>query len=231
MTTAPRPRVRKPPPAWLQYVVAVLNGAVLAVIMIAGAGGARPYLAPPARAWGVALVIVYQVASISLSGVFVRDAVRARESRWFWPLLQLLGTFMLVGLPICDVRGFAVLRDAPGLRSAGLLVTGLAFVFRLGPMIQLGRRFTPAVTRLPGHRIEMAGFYAHVRHPSYVGMMLLFLGLTLTFRSALGLALLVPMGALLVWRIRTEERFLLEQFGDEYRAYVRRTARLLPGVY
>jgi protein-S-isoprenylcysteine O-methyltransferase Ste14 len=35
----------------------------------------------------------------------------------------------------------------------------------------------------------------------------------------------------LVRRMNTEERFMVEQFGDEYRAYMARTARLVPGVY
>jgi protein-S-isoprenylcysteine O-methyltransferase Ste14 len=33
------------------------------------------------------------------------------------------------------------------------------------------------------------------------------------------------------WRIRVEEQMLAARFGDEYRSYVARTARLIPGIY
>jgi protein-S-isoprenylcysteine O-methyltransferase Ste14 len=224
-------RERKPPPPWARAILAVVNGAVPAVIVLAGAGGARPLVELPARAVGLALVVVYQIASAALSGLFVRPSARALESLWFVAPFQLLGFFMLIGLPICDVRGLAVLPESAAVRGAGLALTAIAFVLRLGPMVQLGRRFTPVVTRLPEHRLETGGFYGRLRHPSYLGMILLILGLALVFRSVVGLALVPVFVALLVWRMHVEERFLLEQFGDEYRAFAARRARLLPGVY
>ncbi len=224
-------RARKPPPPWVQNAIALLNGAVLAGVVLAAAGGVRPLLAPPERAWGLVLVVCYQTVGVAVTGVFVRDGVRAQESRVFWALFQIVGLFAVLGEPICDLHGFAVLPEARGLRVAGLVLAVLGGALRLGPMIQLGRRFTSVLTRLPEHRLETGGFYARVRHPSYLGMIILFLGLALTFRSALGLAMMPLLCGLLLWRMRTEERFLLAQFGDAYRSFAAGRARLLPGVY
>ena len=71
----------------------------------------------------------------------------------------------------------------------------------------------------------------HPRHPSYLGLLLTALGWALAFRSGVGLLLLALLIPPLLARIHAEERLLGMQFGDEYRAYTRRTSRLLPGIY
>jgi len=45
------------------------------------------------------------------------------------------------------------------------------------------------------------------------------------------LFLTLPIIAACLWRIRIEERALLEVLGQNYRAYVERTKRLIPFVY
>jgi protein-S-isoprenylcysteine O-methyltransferase Ste14 len=57
------------------------------------------------------------------------------------------------------------------------------------------------------------------------------LGYVLTFRSGVGVLLVLSLLIRLVARIRSEERLLREHFGAEYDAYVKRTWRLLPGIY
>jgi protein-S-isoprenylcysteine O-methyltransferase Ste14 len=62
------------------------------------------------------------------------------------------------------------------------------------------------------------------------------------FLYAIGQALVVPnwvvgpsyfvaFGILFAFRIRAEERMMLETFGDEYAAYVARTKLLVPGIW
>jgi protein-S-isoprenylcysteine O-methyltransferase Ste14 len=46
-----------------------------------------------------------------------------------------------------------------------------------------------------------------------------------------GPAGLVGFGTLFLFRVGREEQMMLDSFGDEYRAYMKRTARLIPGVY
>jgi protein-S-isoprenylcysteine O-methyltransferase Ste14 len=36
---------------------------------------------------------------------------------------------------------------------------------------------------------------------------------------------------LFLFRVGQEEKMMLDSFGDEYRAYMKRTARLIPGIY
>jgi protein-S-isoprenylcysteine O-methyltransferase Ste14 len=55
------------------------------------------------------------------------------------------------------------------------------------------------------------------------------MGLTLSSLIAIGLSILfIPI---LIWRIGREEEMLLTQFGEEYRAYMVKTRRLIPLIY
>jgi protein-S-isoprenylcysteine O-methyltransferase Ste14 len=102
---------------------------------------------------------------------------------------------------------------------------------RIWPVFVLGRRFSGLVAIQPGHELVTDGIYGVIRHPSYLGMIILMLGWALAFRSVPGVilaALLIPP---LLARIRSEEALLRSQFGDQYDAYCRRTSRLIPGIY
>ena len=57
-------------------------------------------------------------------------------------------------------------------------------------------------------------------------------GWALVFRSIIGLLLTAAMCVPIIARIRAEEEFLVQEFGDQYRKYQRRTRwRLLPLIY
>jgi protein-S-isoprenylcysteine O-methyltransferase Ste14 len=114
--------------------------------------------------------------------------------------------------------------------GVGLCVLGLAI--RAWGMRTLGASYTRTLRTDSGQRLVTAGPYRWVRHPGYVGSILVWVGAALAFHS--WLAALVVAALMLLsygWRIRSEERMLAEHFGDEYRDYVARTARLLPGLY
>jgi protein-S-isoprenylcysteine O-methyltransferase Ste14 len=111
------------------------------------------------------------------------------------------------------------------LMLAGLVVRGYA----IG---QLGRFFTPMVIIQPGQHIVDTGLYCYLRHPSYTGSFITILGYGLALTNWLSLLIvLVLPGVVYAFRMRVEEAALCEAFGDEYRAYMRRTRRLIPFIY
>lgn len=111
-----------------------------------------------------------------------------------------------------------------------LFLTGV--VVRAAAIAQLGRFHTAAVAIQDGHRVVCTGLYRRIRHPSYLGACLVFLGFGLALGNGLSAAA-VLLTALVgyVYRIRVEEKMLLELLGAEYRAYCGRTHRFLPGIY
>jgi len=96
----------------------------------------------------------------------------------------------------------------------------------------LGRFFTVDVSISAEHKLIDAGPYRYVRHPSYTGALLAFLGLGFCFGNWLSILFLTaPIIGAFLWRIRIEESALTQALGNDYRAYRRRTKRLIPWVY
>jgi protein-S-isoprenylcysteine O-methyltransferase len=96
----------------------------------------------------------------------------------------------------------------------------------------LGRYFTVDVSISAEHKLIDSGPYRHIRHPTYTGALLTFLGLGFCFGNWLSILFLtVPIVAAFLWRIRIEESALTDALGEDYRAYTGRTKRLIPFVY
>ena len=96
----------------------------------------------------------------------------------------------------------------------------------------LGRYFTVDVSISAEHRLIDSGPYRFIRHPTYMGALLAFLGLGFCLGNWLSILFLsVPIIGAFLRRIRIEERALVEALGEQYRAYMRRTKRLIPFIY
>jgi protein-S-isoprenylcysteine O-methyltransferase Ste14 len=121
---------------------------------------------------------------------------------------------------------------APWLRpfSLAVLVAGLAV--RWTAILTLGKSFSANVAIRESQKVLRTGLYRFVRHPSYSGLVLIFLAVGLHARNWISLMLAVaPTILALFYRIHVEESALHEAFGEEYAAYSRETKRLLPGVF
>ncbi len=94
----------------------------------------------------------------------------------------------------------------------------------------LGRNWSGDVTLKQDHALVLTGPYRWMRHPIYSGLLLLVLGTAIVFgiiASFVGLCLIF-IG---LWaKLRTEESFMLQQFGEQYRDYKQRVKALIPGV-
>jgi protein-S-isoprenylcysteine O-methyltransferase Ste14 len=112
----------------------------------------------------------------------------------------------------------------------GLLWCGIAL--RLWSFRTLGRYFTFIVQTSGDQPVITDGPYRVIRHPSYAGMLLAVTGLGLFIGNWLSLAsLTIAMACGLVFRIRVEERALLQNLGDDYRNYAVTHKRLVPFIW
>jgi protein-S-isoprenylcysteine O-methyltransferase Ste14 len=134
-------------------------------------------------------------------------------------------------MPYMDARDLWVLPGGDLTRWTGLVILTAGAALRIGPMLALGRRFASVVALQEDHTLTTTGFYARVRHPSYLGILLMDLGFAGVFRSALALVVLPVVLWMFKRRMDVEEEFMIGRFGDQYRDYAARTARILPGVY
>ncbi|MEO6849731.1 MAG: isoprenylcysteine carboxylmethyltransferase family protein [Mucilaginibacter sp.] len=115
---------------------------------------------------------------------------------------------------------------------AGLVILAIGFIIRWTAIIQLGKRFTVDVSISNAHTLKTSGLYKIVRHPSYLGLMLIFFGIALFLGNLLSfIIIVVPTFLALNYRIKIEEKALTDEFGEQYIAYKRKVARIIPGLY
>jgi protein-S-isoprenylcysteine O-methyltransferase len=137
--------------------------------------------------------------------------------------LILLWTIIFVSL----WSGIQMVRLFPGVTvpyPGGFYLFG--FLLFLGGLIlrwysigYLGRYFTVDVSISAEHKLIDSGPYRHIRHPTYTGALLAFLGLGFCFGNWLSILFLtLPIIAAFLWRIRIEERALTDALGEDYRA-------------
>jgi protein-S-isoprenylcysteine O-methyltransferase len=120
----------------------------------------------------------------------------------------------------------------PWVNDLGIVLTLGGLAIRWYSIIYLGRYFTVNVAIATDHKLIDTGPYRAVRHPSYTGALLAFLGLAICMQNWASLLILMTGAtAAFLYRIRVEERALTGAFGDRYRQYQQRTARLIPGMY
>jgi protein-S-isoprenylcysteine O-methyltransferase Ste14 len=217
--------------SWRQAIGIPLNVFMFLFLMVMGWGSWQGFFAHPVRVGVVVLhLIMIPVMTFSTSGRS-KGLKHSPDWRPFFPLLVFHSLFTAFLMPYMDARELWVLPGGDVLRWAGFVVLALGVSLRLGPMLELGRRFVSVVALQPDHTVHTGGFYRWVRHPSYLGILFMDLGFAGVFRSAVALALMPVVIWMFKRRMDVEEGFMIEVFGGEYRDYMGRTRRILPGVY
>jgi protein-S-isoprenylcysteine O-methyltransferase len=160
------------------------------------------------------------------------DSVDADDStlRILWVTIVLsatLGILASTWVPAAAMRNGAALAFV-----AGCVLFGLGVALRWYSIAWLGRFFTVNVAIHSRHEIIDTGPYRFIRHPSYTGALLAFLGLALTLTNWVSLAvMMVPITLAFGRRMSTEEAALSNALGSPYVNYMRRTKRLVPFAY
>ncbi len=117
-----------------------------------------------------------------------------------------------------------------GWLGVGFMAAGVGL--RFWAARTLGAFYTRTLRILDEHAIVEAGPYGLVRHPGYAGVLLMWLGAGLASGNLVSLGVIVGgMSPAYVWRMRVEEKMLVEKFGQSYRDYRAGTWRVLPWVY
>ena len=95
----------------------------------------------------------------------------------------------------------------------------------------LAKQFSIEVTLQNDHQLIQSGPYKFIRHPRYLGILTFFVGISLTFRSLLGVFIVIALVGVLIWRIFAEEKLMRQAFGKEWEEYQSKTWRLIPFVF
>lgn len=116
--------------------------------------------------------------------------------------------------------------------AVGMALVVIGLIIRIHSILTLKQFFTYSVAKMGNQKIIETGFYKFIRHPGYFGQLMIFLGISISLSNWLSiLAMMVPVSFGYSYRIKVEEEFLLEQFGDNYLDYQKRTRKIIPLIY
>ena len=152
---------------------------------------------------------------------------------------QLLLAASLTGLAIIPLIylitgfwGFADYHFNPLLAWLGTILMVAALWLFYETHRQLGRNWSVTLDTRRSHQLVSHGLYARMRHPMYSAFWLLALAQAALLPNWIaGLSGVVGWGTLFFLRVGREEQLMIDTFGEDYRAYMRRTARIIPWLY
>ncbi len=157
-----------------------------------------------------------------------RFSSRPSRDRGSFIAIYLCAQVGMVGAIVLRFLSIGVVPPWVQFLAVVLIVVGT--LIREWAILVLGRFFSRVVEIEEGHRLIAVGPYRWIRHPAYAGMLITDSAIVLGLGTWVGaLLMLVAMLIPTLYRIRVEENALLEALGEEYRAYMRRSWRLLPG--
>lgn len=159
---------------------------------------------------------------------------RSRRGALETALLMLAGLAFFVPLiwVVAPVLAFAdyPLRPTPLFAGSAWLALGLWLFAR--SHADLGTNWSISLEVRQSHQLVTHGVYRHVRHPMYLALLVYSVGQVLVVPNwVIGPSYSVAMVLLCAFRLGAEERMMLEEFGVGYEAYMRRTKRLVPGIW
>ena len=114
----------------------------------------------------------------------------------------------------------------------GAVLTILGLLIRITSILTLRKQFTYTVAKIDNHLLIDKGLYKIIRHPGYLGQLIIFLGISTSLSNWLSIIfMIVPVMIGYLYRIRIEEKFMVEQLGQKYLDYQTRTKKLIPKLY
>jgi len=162
-----------------------------------------------------------------------RSPVKRQQSQWsrmlnilivivwcFWVLYS--GGF---------APGFLIQREIPeglAIGLTGTIITLLGLGFAVWARVHLGKYWSGLPAIRVDHKLIRTGPYSLVRHPIYTGILFAIVGTAIIFGEPLGLIVFFLILVIYLWKIRVEEKYLQDEFGEDYARYKKEIPALIP---
>jgi protein-S-isoprenylcysteine O-methyltransferase len=159
----------------------------------------------------------------------VKSSVDRGTQRLIWIFVGIC--FVVGWVPvILGIGRLLVLGDWLTWVGVAIIIGGI--IFRRYAIFILGKFFTARVQIQAGHELITSGPYRYIRHPSYLGIFLITLGLGIALANWISLSLCIVLPAIgIIRRIKVEEKELEQHFGKPYQDYRKVTWAVIPYIY
>lgn len=147
--------------------------------------------------------------------------------------LLILLTFFIVLVLSIVLNAFKIgTFDNTSLARIGLGIIILGFIIRVASMLTLNKYYTRTLITVNNQEIVKRGLYKIIRHPGYLGTILIWSGAGLGMTNEV----VFITGSILIvlayyYRINNEEKMLQQEFKEKYSDYMEHSWRLIPFVW
>jgi len=157
---------------------------------------------------------------------------KKRKDVFLETFLEFLNYISMMFLPLFVVFSssidFAAMNLPYVIRCGAIILYALNLILFIWCHKSLGDNWSSGLEIREGHKLIQKGPYEKIRHPMYTHFWLLIISQGLILDNWIVLVYgLIAWGTLYFLRVGKEEEMMIEEFGDEYREYIKRTRRLI----
>jgi protein-S-isoprenylcysteine O-methyltransferase Ste14 len=165
-----------------------------------------------------------------ISAWMTRSPLKRKQSQRSWILFLLFFSFLLFyssfSSPVFLVQ--RVISDSLVIGMSGMIITLMGLGFAVWARVHLGKYWSSMPAIRVDHKLIRTGPYRFVRHPIYTGVLVGVTGTAIIIGMPLGLIAFFLLLVVYLWKIREEEKYLQEEFGEEYARYKKEVPALIP---
>jgi protein-S-isoprenylcysteine O-methyltransferase Ste14 len=110
----------------------------------------------------------------------------------------------------------------------GLLISFMGLLIACWSRYLLGKNWSLSVQKKENHELIKSGPYSILRHPIYTGILLIFIGNTIIVGDYRGIIAVLIVFISFWFKLKKEEKWLIEIFGEDYHNYKKTTKAIIP---
>jgi protein-S-isoprenylcysteine O-methyltransferase Ste14 len=163
----------------------------------------------------------------------IQEVVTNKKTDRYSIVMILLASIFSVSLSLVEWAYFKDAQQSNVLFTVvGIALICCGLVLRLYSIITLGKYFTATARSTNEHILIKSGPYSIVRHPSYLGAMIVMIGVPVLLNNVITFFITIMLLSIAyAIRINAEEKLLISIFGDEYKKYSLYVKKLIPGIW
>jgi len=179
----------------------------------------------------ISFMIIQRKLRIGSEAKIIKPSKTDQNSTYFIAITLVTSLFAIFAAVFLNINGYCIIGNT-ALTYIGLIFMLIGLFIRILSARTLGRFYTSTLKTIDEQVIVNKGIYKYIRHPGYLGVIVLFI--SGGFASGNYISLCICAGLVIpayLYRIQTEEKMLINQFGEKYIEYKKHTSRLLPGIF